>query len=373
MALTGFILVATETMPAGLLPQIASGMAITEGGAGQYVSAWALGTVIFAIPAVTLTRSRHRKPLLLVGLAVMLLATVVTSISTNFIGTLIARFIAGIFAGLLWGILAGYARRISPPALAGRALAIASIGTPLGLAIGTPLGSWFGINFGWRWTFGGMAVLTAIALLLAVAFVPNAPGQRAESRLAFHRILALPGVSIILAVIFLWMLAHNTMYTYYAAYLRSGNTGLPIDVAFVTFGLAALAGIWITGAIIDRALRPLVLASITLFVVAGLVFLIGYQSLVAVFIAVVLWGVSFGGAAAQFQTAIGEAAGENGDVANALLGVSWNLAIFAAGVLGAILITAGVDVAITILMIVLPLIALAIAAVARRSAFPVGR
>src|SRR3954467_11185227 len=52
MALVGFLLIATETMPAGLLPQIAAGMDVTEGLAGQYVSAYALGTVVAAIPAV---------------------------------------------------------------------------------------------------------------------------------------------------------------------------------------------------------------------------------------------------------------------------------------------------------------------------------
>lgn len=44
MALMGFLLIATETMPAGLLPQIVAGLAITEGTAGQFVSAYALGT-----------------------------------------------------------------------------------------------------------------------------------------------------------------------------------------------------------------------------------------------------------------------------------------------------------------------------------------
>ena len=46
MALMGFLLIATETMPAGLLPQIATGLATSEGTAGQLVSAYALGTIL---------------------------------------------------------------------------------------------------------------------------------------------------------------------------------------------------------------------------------------------------------------------------------------------------------------------------------------
>jgi predicted MFS family arabinose efflux permease len=56
MALTGFVLIASETMPAGLLPQIAAGMHVSEAAAGQLVSAYALGTVIAAIPATVATR-----------------------------------------------------------------------------------------------------------------------------------------------------------------------------------------------------------------------------------------------------------------------------------------------------------------------------
>lgn len=59
MALAGFILIATETMPAGLLPQIASGMDITEGAVGLYVSAYALGTVLVTIPAIALVFLFH--------------------------------------------------------------------------------------------------------------------------------------------------------------------------------------------------------------------------------------------------------------------------------------------------------------------------
>jgi predicted MFS family arabinose efflux permease len=251
MALMGFILIATETMPAGLLPQIAAGLNITESGAGQFVSAYALGTVIATLPAVALTRGMRRKALFLVGILGFLAASLITTFSPDIACSLGARFLAGAFSGLIWGMLAGYARRIAPSHLAGRALAIASIGTPVGLPVGTPIGSWLGTSFHWRWSFGALAILTIITVILAWIFVPGAPGQRgsgAESRVSMIRVLHMPGVSVILAVIVAWMLAHNIVYTYISAYLRDSNVQLPIDVALVTFGAAALVGIGITGA-----------------------------------------------------------------------------------------------------------------------------
>ena len=373
MALMGFLLIATETMPAGLLPQISAGLATSEGTAGQLVSAYALGTILATIPLVAATRGMRRKPVLLVGILGFLVVNTLTAFSSDVVLSLAMRVLAGAFSGLLWGMLAGYARRITAPALAGRALAVASLGTPVGLAVGTPFGSWLGTTFDWRWSFGTLSVLMAVTFVLAVLLVPDAPGQRAESHLPVARVLTIPGVAVILVVILAWMVAHNTVYTYTSSYLRAAEAALSVDVALVTFGVAALGGIAITAALVDRMLRRLLLLSIGLFTTAGAILLVGQQSLTAVVIALVCWGLGYGGAATQLQTAVSMASGENADVANSMLGVAFNLAIFGGGVLGAVMISHSASVALPAVMIGLPLLALAIAGAARRTAFPVGR
>ncbi|MCV7255375.1 MFS transporter [Mycobacterium hackensackense] len=370
MALMGFVLIASETMPAGLLPQIATGLNTSEGTAGQLVSAYALGTVIAAIPATAATRESKRKPLAVFGVLGILVANVITAVSPEMLLSLGVRLFAGACSGLLWGILAGYARRISPPEHAGRALAIASIGVPAGLAFGTPLGSWIGSMLGWRYSFVALSVVALVTLLLTVAFVPDAPGQRALSRMPVIKVFALPGVALILVVIFAWMLAHNIFYTYIATYLRFADVGLSTQVALVIFGLAAIVGVWATGLLIDRALRILILTSIASFVAAGVIFVLAHQSLVAVVAGIVLWGVAFGGAATQLQTAMAHSSGENADVANSLLGVAFNVAIFGGGVAGAFLINFDRGLGLPSVMIALALVAFSVAFAARRSAFP---
>ncbi|MBN9636250.1 MFS transporter [Mycolicibacterium aubagnense] len=47
-------------MPAGLLPQISVDMGVSGATAGQFVSAYALGTVLAAIPITTATRGVSR-------------------------------------------------------------------------------------------------------------------------------------------------------------------------------------------------------------------------------------------------------------------------------------------------------------------------
>lgn len=369
LAATGFVLIGAETMPAGLLPQIAAGLSTSEGTVGLLVSAYALGTVVVTIPAITLTRGFDRKPLLLVGVAGLLLANTVTAFSDSVPLSLATRFLAGAFSGVLWGMLATYGRRISPPASAGRSLAIVSTGAPVGIAFGTPLGSWLGTTFDWRWSFGGLSIITAAVFVLVVLLVPNIAGQAAEHRKPLRAVIRIPGVGIVLAVIAVWMLGHSTAYTYIAPFLRTAGSDAGVDIVLVVFGLASIGGIAVTGALLDRFPQLLLHGTVIVFTGAGVLLLLGNGSTPLVFVAVALWGVAFGGAPAQLQSALTISGGPDADVANSFLPVAFNIAIFAAGILGAGVLAAGGGFAPMLVMVVLGVVALALTVLGRRTAF----
>ncbi|GAA0963938.1 MFS transporter [Frigoribacterium faeni] len=370
LATMGFILVAMETMPAGLLPVIAGGLGTSEGAVGLLISAYALGTVVATIPAITLTRGMRRKPLLLIAITGLVVANTVTALSPVIALALASRFVAGAFSGVIWGMLAAYGRRISPPDRAGLSLSIVSAGAPVGFAFGTPLGSWLGMAFDWRWSFGGLTVLGVVVFALVASIVPDAAPAPAGARLSLGRVFRIPGIAVILAVIAAWMLAHNTIYTYVSPYLRAGGSGLGVDVTLLIYGIASIGGIVVTGALLDRHPRALLHGSVALFVVAGAVLLVGHASVPAVVVAAVLWGVTFGGASAQLQAALTTAGGDNADVANAFLPVAFNVAIFLAGIVGAALLTVADGLVLPVLMIGFGLVALALTSYGRRNAFP---
>jgi predicted MFS family arabinose efflux permease len=306
-ALLGFLLISTETMPAGILPQIATGMQTSEGMAGQLVSAYALGTVIVTIPAIVLTRGCRRKPLFLIGISAFLLANSAAAVSPHIALSLAARFVAG--------------------------------GAPVGIAFGTPLGTWLGVTFGWRWSFGGLAILTVVVFALAVLLVPDAPGQQASARMLLGRVIRIPGVAPVLFVIFAWMVGNSTTYTYIAPYLNAGGSGVAIELLLVVFGIASIAGIMLTAALVDRHPRALLVSCLVGFTVSGVILVLGHQSPVAIYVAITLWGLTFGGASPQLQRPLSAVSGDDADVANSFLPVAFNLAIFAAGVLGAFVLT----------------------------------
>ncbi|WAC52181.1 MFS transporter [Frigoribacterium sp. SL97] len=370
LATMGFILVAMETMPAGLLPVIADGLDTSEGAVGLLISAYALGTVVATVPAITLTRGMRRKPLLLIAITGLVVANTVTALSPVIALALVSRFVAGAFSGVIWGMLAAYGRRISPPDRAGLSLAIVSAGAPVGFAFGTPLGSWLGTAFDWRWSFGGLTLLGVVVFALVASIVPDAAPAPAGARLSLGRVFRIPGIAVILAVIAAWMLAHNTIYTYVSPYLRAGGSGLGVDVTLLIYGIASIGGIVVTGALLDRHPRALLHGSVVVFVVAGVVLLVGHASVPAVVVAAVLWGVTFGGASAQLQAALTTVGGDNADVANAFLPVAFNVAIFFAGIVGAALLTVADGLVLPVLMIGFGVVALALTVYGRRNAFP---
>jgi len=370
LATMGFILVAMETMPAGLLPVIADGLDTSEGAVGLLISAYALGTVVATVPAITLTRGMRRKPLLLIAITSLVVANTVTAFSPVIALALVSRFVAGAFSGVIWGMLAAYGRRISPPDRAGLSLAIVSAGAPVGFAFGTPLGSWLGTAFDWRWSFGGLTLLGVVVFALVASIVPDAAPAPAAARLSLGRVFRIPGIAVILAVIAAWMLAHNTIYTYVSPYLRAGGSGLGVDVTLLIYGIASIGGIVVTGALLDRHPRALLHGSVAVFVVAGVVLLVGHASVPAVVVAAVLWGVTFGGASAQLQAALTTAGGDNADVANAFLPVAFNVAIFFAGIVGAALLTVADGLVLPVLMIGFGVVAFALTVYGRRNAFP---
>jgi predicted MFS family arabinose efflux permease len=370
LAMAAFITILTEALPAGLLPQMAESLTVSEALVGQLVTIYAVGSLVAAIPLTTATQGWRRRPLLLIAIGGFAIVNTVTAISDNYAITLVARFFAGVFAGLLWALVAGYAARMVPEHLKGRAIAVAMAGTPLALSLGIPAGTFLGAAFGWRVTFGLMSVLTVVLIFWVLAKVPNFPGQARGKGFALRKVFTLPGIRPVLFVTLTYVLAHNILYTYIAPFLVPAGIAARIDVVLLIFGVAALLGIWIVGVLIDRWLRELVLVSTALFGLSALALGIGGTAPAVVYASVAIWGLAFGGAATLFQTASAKTAGEATDVAQSMIVTVWNIAIAGGGIVGGILLeTFGVS-AFPWSVLALLISALAVALAARSHGFP---
>ena len=373
LAMTGFICIVTETLPAGLLPQISAGLGISAALAGHMVTAYALGSLLAAIPLTIATRGWRRRNVLLLTIIGFLVFNTVTALSSHYWLTLSARFFAGMAAGLAWSLLAGYARRMVAPHQQGRALALAMVGAPVALSLGVPLGTLLGSLVGWRAAFWIISALTLILIAWVLAKVPDYPGQRAHERMPLRRVFTTPGVRPVLAVVIAWMLAHNILYTYIAPFVAPAGLTARIDLVLLIFGAAAMAGIWITGKLVERHLRATVLVSLAVFAATTLVLGVASQFPIVIYLGMAVWGLSFGGAATLLQTALADTAGSGADVALSMNVVAWNGAIAAAGVVGGALLETWGAQAFPWTMLALLTLAFVVAWSARAHGFRPGR
>ncbi|MFJ8739426.1 MFS transporter [Embleya sp. NPDC127516] len=338
LATAVFVTSLTETLPAGVLPAMSSDLGVGESAMGQSVTIYAVGTALTAIPLSRATAGWRRKRLLLAAMAGFAAANTVTAVSGNYPLTMVARFVAGVAAGVAWALLAGYARRMAPAHLQGKAIAIVMAGIPIALSLGVPAGTFLGDEFGWRVTFSLMTVLALILIGWIVATVPEHPGQRPEERTPLLRTLAIPGVAPVLFVTLVFVLAHTILYTYIASYLDRLDMGGSTDVVLLAFGGASLVSIWLVGVLIHQRLRALTIAATLSFGAAAAVLAVFSDSHVLVYGAVVLWGLGWGGVPTLLQTAVGDAGGADADAAQAMLVTLWNAAMAGGGVAGAILL-----------------------------------
>ena len=370
LAMAGFIAIMTETLPAGLLPQIKEGLQISESSAGQLVTFYAVGSLVAAIPVAVLTKSWRRRPLLLLSIFGFLVFNTITALSSNYALTLFARFFAGVAAGVSWGQIGGYALRMVPEHLKGRGMAVAMIGTPLALSFGVPAGTLLGSFMGWRSVFWLMSLLAFILIFWILWKVPDYPGQSADKRTSVKQVLFTPGILPVLTVVLAWMLAHNILYTYIAPFLADVGLESKVGLILLVFGLMALVGIWITGLFIDRWLRMLVLVSLAGFSLIALILGLWSEHAMVVFGSVALWGLTFGGAATLLQTALAQATDEQGvDLVMPINTTVWNLAIALGGIIGGVLLTQWGAASFSWVMLALSLVALFVAGSAKRYGF----
>ena len=165
--------------------------------------------------------------------------------------TFLVRLLAGVMGGTLWSMLAGYAARMVPARQRGRAIAVVLAGITLALSGGIPAGTALAGVLGWRACFG---LLAGLALLLTAWIrwqVPAFGGELPARRVPVRRVARRAGLPAVLAVTLLLLTGHQALYTYVAPF-APGRTGLVLLV----FGGATVAGIWVTGIVADRYLRP---------------------------------------------------------------------------------------------------------------------
>src|SRR5882757_8258770 len=172
LTLSAFAIGTAEFVIAGVLPQVAGSLGITEGQAGNLITTYALAIVVGG-PILTLWLARFEKRKVLLGLMALFIAgNLIGALTANYTLLLVSRVIAGLTQGPFYGIGAVVATKLVSDKLAGQAVGQMFAGLTLANVLGVPGGTWIGNAFGWNTTFLVISALGLIAAVAIAAFVP---------------------------------------------------------------------------------------------------------------------------------------------------------------------------------------------------------
>ncbi|MEU8786265.1 MFS transporter [Streptomyces sp. NPDC048637] len=251
-----FVLYTDDYVIAGVLPEIARDLNVSEAHAGQLVTVFSLTVAVVApIAGVALARV-PRRHLFTVAFVIFAVANLVAATTTSF-GLLVGlRMVAAIAAAASTPAVFAYAAERAPGSHIGRYVAIVALGVTGSIAAGVPIGTWIGGHYGWRATFAAMAVAGVAALVFLLATLPRERDKADEVPSIREQLRTLTSAPVSLGLLAncALMTGSMMMLTYMAPYLAAVSRA-SVDQRALAFSLSGFAGIiciWAGGKATDR-------------------------------------------------------------------------------------------------------------------------
>lgn len=340
LALGVFGLVTAEFLPASLLTPMARDLGITEGTAGQAVTATAVVGAIAAPTMAIVTRRLDRKILMWI-LTALLIASSLAAAFANSLGTLLmARVALGVALGGFWAMSGAMTMRLVPARLLPRAMSIILAGVSVATVCAAPVGAYVGDVWGWRTAFLIAAVVGVVTLLAQVATLPNLPPTGVAGLRTLVAVARRPPLWIGLIFILLIASGHFAGFTYVRAFLEKVpvlDVGA-ISLVLLAFGIGGFFGNLIGGVLVARSLKMAAGLAPLLIAVSTLVLLVFGASPATSAIAVTAWGFAFGAIPVSVQTWMLRAAPDEAESAGGLMVTAFQVAIAAGAIVGGVLV-----------------------------------
>jgi DHA1 family purine ribonucleoside efflux pump-like MFS transporter len=329
LSLGVFGLVTAEFLPASLLTPMASSLGVTEGLAGQAVTATAAVAMLTSLLIATVTRRIDRRWVLLAFSVLLIVSNVLVAYAPNLPTILAGRVLLGIAIGGFWTMSAATAMRLVPEAMVPRALSIMFSGVSLATIAAAPLGSYLGGIIGWRHVFLLAVVLGVLALVWQLFTLPRMAPSGTTRLGTLIEVLKRPGMGRGMIACTLVFTGHFAFFTYLRPFLE-GVTGVGVNglsAILLGFGVANFLGTSLAGLMLERNLRftlmfmPLLMALIGFCLVAFGRAPYLHAALVS------LWGMAFGAVPVAWSTWITRTVPDEAESGGGLIVASVQLAI----------------------------------------------
>lgn len=339
MSLGVFGLVGAEFLPASLLTPMAADLGISEGLAGQAVTATAAVALVTSLVITVFTRSIDRRNVLLGFSVLLILSNVMVAYAPNLTTLLLGRILLGVALGGFWTLSAATLMRLVPEVSVPKAMALMFSGVSAATVFAAPLGSYLGDVAGWRNVFLAAAGLGAFGLVIQLWTLPALPPRGHSQFKTLIDVLVRPTVGLAMLAILMVFTGHFAFFTYIRPFLET-VTGVGVEGVsgiLLGFGIASFVGNYLGGVLLERSMRmtlatmPLVMGilAMTLASFGGSLFV--DAALVA------LWGLAFGAVPVAWSTWITRAVPDEAESAGGLFVATINFAIATGAAMGGVI------------------------------------
>jgi DHA1 family purine ribonucleoside efflux pump-like MFS transporter len=340
LSLGVFGLVTAEFLPASLLTRMASDLNITDGAAGQTVTATAVVGAIAGLTLAIFTRSIDRRLVLWTLTFLLVLSSLMAATATGLTTLLLARVLLGIGLGGFWSMAGALTMRLVPGRLVPRAMSIVLTGVSVATVTAAPVGAYIGDLWGWRAAFALSAVVGVVALAVQLVTMPKLPPVAASSFRTLFDLLKRPQLRVGLIALLLVISGHFAGFTYVRPFLeRVPELGIKaISLVLLAYGIGGFFGNFAGGFVAERSIKAAVALGALAIAAMALVMIVFGGSGILSGGAIAIWGFFFGFLPVGFQSWTVRAAPDHAEAAGGLLVTAFQIAITAGAVFGGLLV-----------------------------------
>lgn len=289
-------LIAAEFIPVSLLTPIASTLQISEGMAGQTVTAVGICSVISSLLLVPATKMFDRRMVLLALSLLLIVSDVLVAMAPNYFILLIGRGLLGFCVGGFWSMASAVTIKLVPAKDITRALSIVYAGVSFATIISLPLASYLGYFIGWRNVFYASAILSVFSFIWQIISLPSLPPQKETSFKNMFGLLKEPWIAIGIAATIFSFAGYHFFFTYLRPFLEHtlALSATRLSILLLLFGIANCLGTVVAGIFMKETYRNTMILVHIILLIFSVTFILYFENSWLSQILVILWGFMFG-------------------------------------------------------------------------------
>jgi predicted MFS family arabinose efflux permease len=242
----------------GTLTDISTSLGVSIPQAGQLITAAAILMGLGAPAFASLVAGWDRRRLLALSLIWYGLLTAACALAPSYATLLPLRVLAVIAPAIFTPQAAASVGLLVSPEQRGRAITFVFLGWSVASVMGMPLAAWIGGEFGWRWAFGMVALMSFASGWWVWREMPNGIKPAALSRQSWQATLGSAPLMMAVGVTLLGGFGQFVLFSYFAPYMAQtlGLGGGGLSLLFLWFGAFGLLGNVLMSRWIDRIGAP---------------------------------------------------------------------------------------------------------------------